>query len=80
MPDISALLIGPQYVMVSNSNYAMPARATRGYVNVTTGLETSMTNGTTSWTALTITAGEFNTAAPFLRCTTGPATVRLVAL
>jgi hypothetical protein len=73
------LLIGPVYTLVQNQHYAMPARACKGYISTTTGLEGNTIDSTTGMSAITITAHEFTSSAPFIR-STATATIRLQAL
>lgn len=73
------LTIGPVQALAQNTIYAMPARACKGFTDVA-ALEGNLVNSATGMAAITVTAGEFTTAAPFIRCTTSAATVRLVAL
>lgn len=75
----TALTIGPVQALVQNQIYAMPARATKGYVNGSL-IFGNMTNSTTGSVAITTTGGEFTTAAPFLIPTGAAVIVRLVAL
>lgn len=75
----TTLLIGPVHTLVQNTWYAMPARSTRGYAS-TTQLEVNVSATTSGTTVPTVTAGEFSTAAPFIRTIAATATIRLVAL
>ena len=75
----TSLTIGPVHTLVQNTWYAMPARSTRGFAN-TSQLEVNVSTTTVGTTAVTVTAGEFATAAPFLRTIAATATIRLVAL
>lgn len=73
----SLLSIGFPTTLNQNEVYATPGRATRGYTDVA-ALEGNMVSTGGTWAAITITAREFNTVAPFIRCTTGAANVRLL--
>jgi hypothetical protein len=79
MPTQS-LLIGPVQSMLQNTFYAMPARACKINTSAANLMGALVSTTTTGAVAITVTAGEAVTSAPFIYCTTSAPTIRLVAL
>lgn len=71
------LTIGPIHTLVVNVVYALPARKVKVAVQGATAVAEVSNDGTTFITPMTLTNGEFETAAGFLRLTTAGGLVRL---
>jgi hypothetical protein len=73
MTPTPLIQLGTPIELEQNVIYALPARRHIGFVSITNSdLEVNTTNHTNSgWEALTITDQNFETAAPFIRTTTG---------
>lgn len=73
MAYVTTLSAGVVYTLVQNTIYALPVAKVA--ILSDTALEQNVTNGTTGWTALASSTTGTETAAPFVRCTTGAAVV-----